>query len=80
MIDHYQVRHRAERDAAQREEQVTLHRYQVQAGSEASRGGSGKIIYGMARIHSAETGCVYIFQLPQTVSPSFAVQKTSFCY
>ena len=27
----------------------------------------------MARIHSTETGCVYIFQLTQTVSPSFAV-------
>ena len=27
---------------------------------------------------SAETGCVYIFQLPQTVSPSFAVQKSNF--
>ena len=32
----------------------------------------------MARIHSAETGCVYIFQLPQTVSPSFAVLKSNF--
>ena len=32
----------------------------------------------MARIHSAETGCVCIFQLPQTVSPSFPVQKSNF--
>ena len=34
--------------------------------------------YVMARIHSAETGCVYIFQLPLTVSPSVDVQKSNF--
>ena len=32
----------------------------------------------MARIHSAETGCLYIFQLPQTVLPSCAVQNSNF--
>ena len=35
-------------------------------------------VKSMARIHSAETGRVYIFQLPQTVSPSVAVQKNNF--
>ena len=32
----------------------------------------------VARTDSAQTGCVYIFQLPQTVSPSFAVQRGYF--
>ena len=39
---------------------------------------SGLVINAMAGIHSAETGCVYIFQLPQTVSQSFAVQKSNY--
>ena len=37
-----QIRHRVERDAAQREEQAALHRHQVQAGPEAARGGPGE--------------------------------------
>ena len=44
------------------------------AGEQSNR----KIEISLARIHSAKTGCIYIFQLPQTVSPSFAVQKSNF--